>query len=70
MSATDQRITRDQIEAKFREITGEVSTDVETARPQLVTVAVAVAVVALAAVYLFGRRSGKSKSTVVEVRRL
>ncbi|MBV8463117.1 MAG: hypothetical protein JO368_07475 [Acidimicrobiales bacterium] len=70
MSATDQRITRDQIEAKFRELTGEVTTDVETARPQILTIALAVGVVVLAAAYLFGRRAGKSRSTMIEVRRL
>jgi hypothetical protein len=70
MSAPGERITRDQIEAKFRELTGDVGDEVESARPQILTVGLAVAVVALAVVFLLGRRTGKRRSTVVEVRRI
>jgi hypothetical protein len=70
MSMTGERITRDQIEAKFRELTGEVGGEVESARPQMLTIGLAVGVTALALVFLLGRRTGKRKSTVVEVRRL
>ena len=35
---TGERITRDQIEAKFRELTGEVGGEVESARPQILTI--------------------------------
>lgn len=70
MSTTGERITRDQIEAKFRELTGEVGDEVESARPQILTISLAVGVTALAVVFLLGRRTGKRKSTVVEVRRL
>ena len=38
MSPEPGRITRDDIEAKFRELTGEVSDEVESARSQAVTV--------------------------------
>ncbi len=69
-TAAGDRITRDQIEAKFRELTGEVGGEVEAARSQAITVGLAVAVVALALAFLLGRRSGRRKSTVVEVRRL
>jgi hypothetical protein len=70
MSTTGERITRDQIEAKFRELTGEVGGEVESARPQILTVGLAVGVTVLAVVFLVGRRTGKRKSTVVEVRRI
>jgi hypothetical protein len=70
VSTTGERITRDQIEAKFRELTGEVGDEVESARPQILTISLAVGVTALAVVFLLGRRTGKRKSTVVEVRRL
>ena len=70
MSATGDRITRDQIEAKFRELTGEVGGEVESARPQILTISLVVGATALAVVFLLGRRTGKRKSTVVEVRRL
>jgi hypothetical protein len=70
MSTSGERITRDQIEAKFRELTGDVSGEVESVRPQILTVGLAVGVTLLAVVFLVGRRAGKRKSTVVEVRRL
>jgi hypothetical protein len=70
MSAGTERITRDQIEAKFRELTGEVTEGVEAGRSQAITVGLAVGVVALAVVFLIGRRSGRRKSAVVEVRRV
>lgn len=64
------KITRDDLEAKLRQVVGEVDDRVEEARPRILTVAV-VAVVAVAVVaYLFGRRSGKMRSAVVEIRRL
>ncbi len=70
VSPTTERITRDQIEAKFRELTGDVGTEVDSARPKIVTGALAAGVVVLAVVFLLGRRAGKRKSTVVEVRRI
>ena len=68
--ARPERITRDQIEAKFRELTGDVDEEVESARSQAVTVALAVGVVVVAVVFLIGRRSGRRRSAVVEVRRI
>lgn len=69
MTAT-ARITRDDIEAKFREISGEVDDRVEAARPKLVAGAVTAVVVVAALAYLLGRRRGRSRSAVVEIRRL
>ncbi len=63
-------ITRDQIEAKFRELTGGVTEEVEEAKSQALTVGLAVVVVAVAVVFLIGRRSGRRRSAVVEVRRI
>ena len=70
MSAGTERITRDQIEAKFRELTGEVSDEVESTKSQVVTVGLAVGVLLIAAVFLIGRRNGRRRSAVVEVRRV
>jgi len=70
MSPAAERITRDQIEAKFRELTGGVADEVESTRSQVVTVGLAAVVLVVAAVFLIGRRSGRRKSTVVEVRRI
>jgi len=63
-------ITRDDIEAKLRQITGEVS-EVGNASKSYALIAGAVAGAAiLAGAYLLGRRKGKKRTTVVEVRRL
>ena len=70
MSPATEPITRDDIEAKFRELTGEVSDEVESARSQAVTVGLAVGVALVAVVFLIGRRSGRRRSAVVEVRRI
>jgi hypothetical protein len=71
MSTTDgSRITRDDIEARFRELNGDVGSEVEAVRPQLLTVGAAVAVAVLAVAFLAGRRRGRKRSAVVEVRRI
>jgi hypothetical protein len=71
MSAmTKQDISRDDLEGKFRELQGEVETTTTSAK-EYVIVAGAIALVAVASVaFVMGRRRGKRKSTVVEVRRL
>jgi hypothetical protein len=70
MTIESERITRDQIEAKFRELTGDVSDEVESTRSQLITVGLAAGVVLVAVIFLIGRRNGWRRSAVVEVRRI
>ena len=70
MSPAGRKITRDDIEAKFRELTGEVSQEVASTRSQAITVGLAVGVALVAVVFLIGRRNGRRRSAVVEVRRI
>ncbi len=70
MSAGPDPITRSDIEAKFRELTGDVSEEVESTRSQVLTVGLAVGVAVVAVVFLIGRRAGRRRSAVVEVRRI
>jgi hypothetical protein len=70
MSPAAEKITRDQLEAKFREVTGGVSDEVEGVRSQALAIGLAVVVVSVAVVFLFGRRAGRKRSTIVEVRRI
>lgn len=64
------RITRDDLEAKFRELEGEADQTVQSARTYLVAAAAVAAVGVLAVAFLAGRRRGKKKTTVVEIRRI
>lgn len=64
------RITRDDIEDKLRSIRGEVD-EVSSASKIYVVAAGAFALTALVAgAYLVGRRRGKKRTTIVEVRRV
>ncbi len=65
-----QRITRDDIEAKFREIKGEVDTTTERAKPLGLVAGVIVVVGMIGVAYLFGRRKERKRRTVVEIRRV
>lgn len=68
--STPERISRDDIEAKFREIQGGVD-EVADQAVSYVLVAGAVAVAGLVVLaFALGRRRGRRKSTFVEVRRL
>ncbi len=63
-------ITRADIEAKLREIGGEVDEQL-TSTKQLAITAGAIAVgLVLAGVFLLGRRKGKKLTTIVEIRRV
>lgn len=70
MSPADAKITRDQIEAKLREVTGGVTDEVEEFRSQALAIGLGVVVLSVAVVFLIGRRMGRRKSTIVEVRRI
>jgi len=70
MSPADEKITRDQIEAKLREVTSGVVGDVEEVRSQALAIGLGIALVSVAVVFLIGRRMGRRKSTIVEVRRI
>jgi hypothetical protein len=63
-------ITRDDLEAKFRELQGEVDETVESSIGIVAIAAVAGAVGLLGVAFLLGRRRGKRQSTVVEIRRV
>lgn len=68
-TSTPTRISRDDIESKLREIQGEVDETAESAKGVAVAVGAAIAVGVVVAVFLLGKRRGKRKMTIVEVRR-
>lgn len=70
MPATRRPISRDDIEAKFRELRGEADRTAKAARGTLIAAGGAVALIVLVTVFLLGRRRGKPRTTIVEVRRV
>lgn len=68
--ARNERLTRDDIEKKLRGLQGEVADKVEDRKGALATVAIAAGVVVVVVVFVLGRRSGRRRSTMVEIRRL
>ncbi|HXQ59038.1 MAG TPA: hypothetical protein VN799_03040 [Acidimicrobiales bacterium] len=69
-TAPTTRITRADLEAKLREVTGEATESVEAVKPQLIGSAVAGLLLVVIIAYLFGRRRGKKRSAIVEIRRV
>lgn len=64
-----QRIAPADIEAKFREITGDVDEKADAAKGTFVAAGAIGLVILLLAVFFFGRSRGNKKTTLVEVRR-
>jgi uncharacterized membrane protein YdcZ (DUF606 family) len=70
MATVQKPVTRHDIEAKFRQLQGEVETTAESARSYALIGGIAGAILIVLIVFLFGRRTGRKKSTVVEIHRL
>lgn len=67
--AATEKITRDDIESKFRQLTSDVDDRADAARGTAVAVGAVVAAAIVLGVFLLGRSRGKKKTTVIEVRR-
>ncbi len=65
----DQKITRDDIKAKLTEIQDDATDTVDDAKSQIIAVAALVAAVLLILAYLLGRRGGRKRSTIIELKR-
>lgn len=65
-----QRLTRDDLEAKFRDFQGDVQGKVNDKKQTLIAVAAAGGALILIIFFLLGRRSGRKKTTLVEIRRV
>ncbi len=68
--ASTPRITRADLEAKLREVRGEVAEKGEAAKSTGLTVAVIGVAALVGLAFVLGRRRGRRKSTVVEIRRV
>ena len=66
----EESISRDDIEAKFRELTGDVNDTAQRLTKGAVTAGAVALVVVLILVFLLGRSKGKKKTTLVEIVRI
>jgi hypothetical protein len=64
------KITRDDIESKLRELRGEVADVGNASKSYVLAAGVLALTVVVGGAYLLGRRKGKKRSTVVEIRRV
>ena len=65
-----QRITRDDLESRFRQLQDNVQGRVDDKKRTLATVGVVGAVILLLVFFMLGSRRGKKKTTLVEIRRV
>ncbi len=67
---SEGRITRADIEGKLRDMRGEVEETAEAAKAPIMAIAADVAAAVVIAAFLLGKRRGRRRSTVVEIRRV
>jgi len=63
-------ITRADLEAKFGELRGEVDDRTQAVKVPAIAVAVGAVVLTVVAAYWFGKRKGKKRQMVLEIRRI
>lgn len=62
-------ITRDDLQAKFQGLQDDIQGRVDEKKRTLAGTAAGVGLVLMLVMFLLGRRSGKKKTTMVEIRR-
>lgn len=65
-----KKITPDDIRAKFGELQGSTDDQVESAQSMIAVAAVAAVGTLVVVAFVLGRRRGKKRQTVVEIRRI
>jgi hypothetical protein len=65
-----QRITREDLKAAYSQVVGEGEATARAAAPRGLAVAGAIGMAVVTLAFLAGRRRGRSRSAVVEIRRL
>ena len=68
--ATTDKVTRSDLEASFAGIQGAIKGRVESKKNTIVTAVSVGAIVLMIVLFLLGKRSGKRKTTLVEIRRV
>ena len=70
MTADSDRITRDSLEDALRDLQADIDRDTQPLLVKVAYGAAAAAGVLIGLAYLLGRRAGRLRRTVVEVRRV
>jgi hypothetical protein len=70
MTETRAPISRDDLEAKFRELQAEVDVVEDDAMNYAIVAAVVGVVAVVAVAFVLGRRRGRRHGTIVEIRRV
>ena len=70
MTTEQAPISKDDLEAKFREIKDEVDAVTSQAKSKAIPAAAVGGILLLLVMYLLGRRIGAKRSAVVEIRRI
>jgi hypothetical protein len=65
-----ERITKDDIEQSLRSIQTGVTDKVKSQRTKVVQGATVAGVILVLVIFLLGRRSGRKRNTIVEIRRV
>ena len=70
MAQAQQRITRDDLEARFRETQNNLTGKLEDKKQTLISVGIVVGIILLLLFFVIGKRAGKKKTTFVDIRRV
>ncbi len=69
-NTTDEKITPQDLENKLRALQGEVQGRVDEKKTSIIGVAAGAGVVLMLIMFFLGKRAGKKRSAVVEIRRI
>lgn len=69
-SGERRHVSRDDLEAKFRELVDDVRGEAASAKTTMATIGIVLAAIVLLIVFLMGRRGGRKRTTIVEIRRV
>jgi hypothetical protein len=69
-SATATHISRDDLERKLRAFQGDVKGKVDDQKSNIMAAGAGIGTLLLIIFFILGRRSGRKKSTIVEIRRV
>ena len=69
-SSTPTKITRDDLERTLRALQGDVQGKVDDQKSTIMAAGAGIGALLLIVFFLLGRRSGRKKTTFVEIRRI